>query len=493
MKQEAITGPLSALAADAMVVALGTARPITGAAAEVDRATGGLLARLLAREEVSTRRYAVTTILAPPGLQTDVLAVVGLGDDTKLPAGVAYRAAAAAARSLAGKARASVAWGLDLPPASDAVAGAIHGFHGQDLYRAEKKSFVPQRLLWVDGEAEACARGERLGESIVWARRLVNEPPNVQYPETLAEQCAAMAAECGLQVEIWDPERLREERCGALLAVAAGSARPARMVILRHLGQPDSPRRLGLVGKGVTFDSGGLSIKPSDSMADMKMDMAGAATVAGAMRAIALERLPLNAVAVLGCVENLPGGRALKLGDVLTARSGTTIEVLNTDAEGRLVLADALDVARQEGGTHLVDLATLTGACMVALGRQVAGVMSNDDDWREQVLAACRQTGEEAWPLPMFEEYGEQIKSPVADLKNVGEGRWGGAITAAKFLEVFAAGTPWTHLDIAGPAFLEKPLPWCDAGASGLFVRSLLKLAESFAAAGGPAGEPRGR
>jgi leucyl aminopeptidase len=234
---------------------------------------------------------------------------------------------------------------------------------------------------------------------------------------------------------------------------------------------------LALVGKGVTFDSGGLSIKPTDGMLTMKCDMAGAATVLGAMQAIAKLNLPVNVIGLMGLVENMPGAAAMKLGDVLTARSGRTIEVHNTDAEGRLVLADVLDVAVERGASRIIDLATLTGACCVALGNDVAGLMTNDQPWCDQVAAAARTCGEPAWQLPMFPEYGEQIKSEVADIKNVGEGRWGGAITAAKFLEEFVDGKPWVHFDIAGPAFLDKSKPWLDGGATGCFVRTLVELA----------------
>jgi leucyl aminopeptidase len=236
-----------------------------------------------------------------------------------------------------------------------------------------------------------------------------------------------------------------------------------------------------LVGKGVTFDSGGLSLKPTDSMKTMKCDMAGAAIVVGAMRAIALLNLPLNVIGLAGLVENMPSGSAMKLGDVLTARNGRTIEVQNTDAEGRLVLADVLDVAVEMGAGKIVDLATLTGACVVALGTDVAGLMSNDQAWCDEVATAARSCGEPVWQLPMFAEYAESIKSDVADIRNTGEGRWGGAIAAAKFLEEFVARRPWAHLDIAGPAFLEKPKPWLDGGASGAFVRTLVELARNYA------------
>ncbi len=238
---------------------------------------------------------------------------------------------------------------------------------------------------------------------------------------------------------------------------------------------------LALVGKGVTFDSGGLSLKPTDGMLTMKCDMAGAATVLGAMQAIAQLKLPINVVGLMGLVENMTGPAAFKLGDVLTARNGRTIEVHNTDAEGRLVLADVLCVTVETGAAKIIDLATLTGACVVALGTETVGLMTNDQSWCDEVLAAAVRSGEPAWQLPMFPEiYDEQIKSEVADIKNVGDGRWGGAITAAKFLEQFVDGKPWTHIDIAGPAFLEKPKPWLDGGGSGCMLRTLVEVARAW-------------
>jgi leucyl aminopeptidase len=289
-----------------------------------------------------------------------------------------------------------------------------------------------------------------------------------------------VAKECGLKIEVWDQARLEAERCGSLLAVARGSSRPARLVILRYQGGKAGDPPLAIIGKGVTFDSGGLSLKPTDGMLTMKCDMAGAATMLGALRAIALLKLPVNVIGLAGLVENMTGPAAMKLGDVLTARSGTTIEVHNTDAEGRLVLADVLNVALDSKPKNIVDLATLTGACVVALGTEVAGLMTNNQAWCDAVAAAARRVGEPVWQLPMYPEiYDEQIKSEVADIKNVGEGRWGGAISAAKFLERFVGQTPWTHMDIAGPAFRDKPKPWSDSGASGIYVRTLVELARS--------------
>ena len=472
--------------ADALVVFLTEGGTGSGAAATVDAATGGLLARLATAGELAGRRYECLPLLAPPGLRAGQVLVVGLGRGEEVDAGVVYRAAATAARHLAGRPRSRVAF---LPePAwntawlEQAVAGGAVGMVGQDLYRSEPKRTRFGTTLWVGADAAAVARGVTLGDGVNLARRLVNSSPDHIYPESFAEEAAAIAGRTGLEIEIWDEERLRRERCEALLAVARGSARPPRLVLLRYRGRPrsggDRPD-LALVGKGVTFDSGGLSLKPSESMMGMKMDMAGGASVLGAIATIAALRLPLDVVAGIGLVENMTGPAAYKLGDVITARSGTTIEIHNTDAEGRVVLADVLDVVRGLEPRRMIDLATLTGACMVALGHDVAGVFTNDQACCDALATAARSVGEPVWQLPMDADFGEQIKSDVADIKNVGDGRWGGAITAAKFLERFVGDVPWTHVDIAGPAFAEKPKPWTDGGGTGFMVRSLVELARA--------------
>jgi leucyl aminopeptidase len=273
---------------------------------------------------------------------------------------------------------------------------------------------------------------------------------------------------------------------GGLAGVAAGSARPPRFVVLEYEGTPNrSAPRLAIVGKGITFDSGGLSLKTSEQMEHMKGDMAGAATMLAAMNAIAQLRLPVRVLGLAALAENMPGPAAMKLGDVLTARNGKTMEILNTDAEGRLVLSDALCYAVDQGASHIVDLATLTGSCVIALGAKVAGLMTNNAAWGDRVKAAAARVGERIWELPMFDDYAEQIQSGVADIKNIG-GKYGGAITAAKFLENFVASVPWVHLDIAGPAWADKESATQDAGGTGVLVRTLVELSANYA--GSPTG-----
>jgi leucyl aminopeptidase len=469
--------------ADAVVVGVFQGLPLAGAAAELDAASAGLMSRLVERGEITGKRNEVLCLFGLSGVAAKQVVVVGWGEQEKLDRGVLAEASGTAAKKLAEKKRGKVVFCLE-PAANDlveaAVCGVIVGCQGQDLFRAEKKLFLFDEVIVSGGSESAIERGRVLGECTNFARRLVNGPPQEIYPDSMAEAAAEVAGRYGIAGEIWDEDRLQSERCGALLAVARGSVRPPRLVILRYEGGWTGDPPLTLVGKGVTFDSGGLSLKPTDGMLTMKCDMAGAATVLGAMQAIARLALPINVTGVLGLVENMVSGNSYKLGDVLTARNGRTIEVQNTDAEGRLVLADALAVAVDRGAAKIVDLATLTGACVVALGNDVAGAMTNDQPWCDQVLAAGRVCGEPLWQLPMYSLYDEHIKSSVADIRNVGEGRWGGAIAGAKFLEQFVGKTPWVHLDIAGPAFRDKAKPFCDAGASGQYLRTLVELARGW-------------
>jgi leucyl aminopeptidase len=469
--------------ADAIVTFLTEGGVGAGAVAAIDAAADGVVSRLVSAGEITGKRSECVPILAPPRLRTGQLVVAGVGRREDVDAGVLHRAAATAARQLAGRPRARVAFVADDSWTSrqveQAVAGAAVGMVGQDLYRAEKKRTRFGTTLWLGAAGDAVERGEAIAAGVNLARRLVNMPPDELYPQTFAEEAAAVAGLTGMEIEIWDEERLARERCHAILAVGRGSSRAPRLVLLRHRGarRADGRPDFAFVGKGVTFDSGGLSLKPSESMLTMKCDMSGGAAVVAAAATIARLGLPVDLVAAVGLAENMTGPAAYKLGDVITARSGTTIEVHNTDAEGRIVLADVLDVVRGMAPGRIVDAATLTGACMVALGHDVAGLFANDQEWCDQVARAARAVGEPVWQMPMYPEYDEQIRSEVADIKNVGDGRWGGAITAAKFLERFVGGIPWTHVDIAGPAFAEKPRPWIDGGATGAFVRPLVELA----------------
>jgi leucyl aminopeptidase len=325
----------------------------------------------------------------------------------------------------------------------------------------------------------AAARGRLLGECSNLARALANEPGNALTPRIFAERAGAIAAEGGASVEILDERRIEALGMGLLLGVARGSSEPPRLIVLRYdpPGKSDAMHGpvLGLVGKGITFDTGGISIKPADGMERMKDDMAGGAAVACAIRAIAMLQAPISVVGVVPATENMPGGRAIKPGDILRSAEGKTVEVLNTDAEGRLILGDGLWYARQLGATHLVDVATLTGAIVVALGKFTSGIFGTPDAWVDQVRRVADRAGDRVWPLPLFDEYREQLKSEIADMVNTG-GRPAGSITAAMFLKEFTGGLPWAHIDIAGTAWADEPRPYLPKGASGVAVRTLAEL-----------------
>ncbi len=484
----------SEVAADWLIVGVWASEPPAGAMAELDASMDRQLTRLFERGDITGKAKETTPLYEPRGIAAKRLLVVGLGSRAKADPTGLFTAGAVAARELTTKAYQRLAFLLpDAGPKLDAETvtaligtGMRHGSEGAGLRKNKPDRFAPQELCLIaapDVDRGAVERGARRaeveGRAVSLARELVNLPPCDLYPETFADRARMVAQQTGVECVVLDERELAAERMNALLAVARGSDRPPRLVVLRYRGRQTGPT-LGLVGKGVTFDSGGLSLKTTDQMVDMKCDMAGAATVLAAIQALADEKVPVNVLGVMALVENLPGGKAMKLGDVLHARNGKTIEVLNTDAEGRLILADALAYTVDQKVDHLVDLATLTGACIVALGMDVAGVMTNDEAWSARVQAAAKAAGERLWPLPMDSHYGEMIKSDIADMKNTGGSRWAGAISAAKMLEEFVGGTPWAHLDIAGPAWAEKDNTVRGAGGTGFGVRTLIELARRY-------------
>jgi leucyl aminopeptidase len=438
---------------------------------------------------------------APVGIAAKRLLIVGLGKLGKATVHSVREAAGTAVRFC--KPRSVRELVLALPenfgkgPIEAAVRAAVEGaFVGDfdaDTYRSDRKDQSIQTFtlavagtLAVRGEAErsgvdaAFAEGVIVGESQNFTRSLVNEPGNKLTPTVLGQRAAEMAKEVGLGSEVYSTDKLHELKMGAFWSVSQGSAEPPALIVLRYEpeGVKDGPV-LGLVGKGITFDTGGISIKPADNMEKMKYDMAGGAAMIGAMRAIALLKPKVRVIAVVVAAENMPSGTAQKPGDVQTAMSGKTIEIINTDAEGRLVLADGLTYARQLGATHLIDAATLTGAISVALGRIMAGAFSNDDAAYQKFEAALEISGEKFWRLPLGDAYADLIKSDISDIKNTG-GRWGGASIAAEFLHVFAEDTPWIHLDIAGTAWVEDSRPFIAKGPSGIGVRSILEWVRSY-------------
>ncbi|MEM1070645.1 MAG: leucyl aminopeptidase [Planctomycetota bacterium] len=448
----------------------------------IDAETGNWISRLVETGQIRGKRGELNLLAYPKSPGPIMLLVVGLGSQ-ELTRADAFELTAAAIRKLVDRKRnrVSVALAESFPTETHdhLIAGAHIACEGQCLYQTDPSIEPPAAIDFIGLDETALDRGNILGTCINETRRLVNEPPAMLYPASFSERVKQLASGTDLSVEVWDEAKLDAEGCRAILAVGAGSDRPPRLVMIHYQGGGDEPP-VAIVGKGVTFDSGGLSLKPSEAMTDMKCDMAGAATVVGVMQAIAKLGLRRNVIGLCGLAENMVSGSSYKLGDVIETRSGKTIEILNTDAEGRVVLADTLDVAVQHQPSAIVDLATLTGACLVALGTDVVGIMTNDQPLCDSVKTSADQVGEPIWQLPMFELYDEKIKSKVADIKNVGEGRWGGAITAGKFLEAFVADVPWVHLDIAGPAFADSPKAHRDAGATGAMVRTLIHWLESM-------------
>ncbi|MBI1313357.1 leucyl aminopeptidase [bacterium] len=478
-------------AADWLIVAVDEARNFDGPTCALDQALGGTLTRLSESGDLTGKLAELLPLPDAHGIAAQRLLVVGLGKLNELTRTTFEQAVTAAVRQVSTKAGVSVAFAVPELP-SDRISarqtvetialGLTVGSVGQDSLKAERGHYpLASATLLVNDAApsfaeEAAQRGAILGEAINLTRELVNLPPEQIYPESVAQRAQAVAADLGLSCTVLGQSELEAEKMGSLLAVAQGSDRPPRVVFVEYRGAGDDAPTLAIVGKGVTFDSGGLSLKPSDSMLTMKCDMAGAATALGAITAIARLKLPVNVTAYLGLVENMVSGSSYKLGDILTARNGVTIEVQNTDAEGRLVLADVLHYAVERGADRVIDLATLTGACVVALGEDVTGAFTNDQRWCDQILAAASTAGEYVWQLPTFDFYAELLKSDVADCRNIG-GRWGGAITAAKFLEKFVEKKPWVHLDIAGPSFASSNKPHREGGATGCMVRTLVETA----------------
>jgi leucyl aminopeptidase len=453
------------------------------ALAAADEATGGGVSRALAAAEFSGKAGQTTTILAPGGGLSRVLAV-GLGKSDALTDLAVAEAGGHAAAALLREPEAVVAARL-LSPAQTAqfALGMVLRAYRFDRYRTKEKPDEKPRLARVSMRAEDPAAAQAAWEplhgvarGVSITRDLVTEPPNVLGPEEFAIRIQALS-ELGLDVEVFGPEQLRELKFGALLAVAQGSVREPRMVVMRWNGAGNgSDQPLAFIGKGVTFDSGGISIKPAAGMEDMKWDMAGAGTVTGLMASLAIRRAHVDAVGIVGLVENMPSGSAQRPGDVVTTASGQTVEIINTDAEGRMVLADLLHYCQSRFAPRfMVDLATLTGSMVVALGYEMAGMFSNDDALANALFEAGQATGDRVWRMPMGEAYDKQLKSDIADMKHV-TGRPGSAITAAQFLQRFVGTAKWAHLDIAGMAWASKDAPLYPKGATGYGVRLLDRL-----------------
>jgi leucyl aminopeptidase len=471
----------------------------------IDEKVRSAAAAVLSSGEYKAGPNETVLLHAPAGLAAKRLLIVGLGKKAKATVHAVRNAAGTAVRYT--KPRAIRELTIAVPEAvaesgvtlaveactRAVVEGAFVGNFDADTYRSERKDVSVQSLrvaatVGADQRAVRAASNEGviIGESQNFTRTLVNEPGNKLTPTVLGQRAAEMASEVGLKSEVYSTDKLHELKMGAFWSVSQGSAESPALIVLKYepAGVIDGPV-LGLVGKGITFDTGGISIKPADNMEKMKYDMAGGAAMIGAMRAIALLKPKVRVIGIVCAAENMPDGKAQKPGDVQTAMSlsaekpGKTIEIINTDAEGRLVLADGITYARSLGATHLIDAATLTGACVVALGMINGGAFSNDDATFEKFQTALATSGEKFWRMPLADEYYDMIRSDIGDIKNTG-GRWGGAITAAEFLHAFAEDTPWIHLDIAGLAWIEENKPFIAKGPSGVGVRSILEWVRSY-------------
>jgi leucyl aminopeptidase len=450
-------------------------------------------ADVLASGEVTGKPFEITLLHHPAGLKAKRLLLVGGGKAKNFSSFELRRVAGAAVRTLKSRGLRNLA--IVAPqsaslPADDSikaiVEGAFVGNFEPDYYKSDRKDQSIDSLTVVSSGDQAKLQaaldeGRVIGEAQNFTRDLVNEPSNRMTPTILGERAKKMASETGLKCEVFGADKIKELKMGAFWSVAQGSDEPPALIVATYTpaGAPNTPH-IGLVGKGITFDTGGISIKPADGMEKMKYDMAGGAAMIGAMRAIAQLKPKVKVTMIVCATENMPSGKAQKPGDVQIAMSGKSIEIINTDAEGRLVLADGLHYAKQLGCTHLVDAATLTGAVVVALGYVNAGVFANNDELYERFRKALDEAGEKFWRMPLDEEYKEVIRSGIADIVNSG-GRWGGAITAAMFLKEFAEDTPWLHLDIAGTAWTEDAKPWIAKGPSGIAVRTLVEFVRGFA------------
>jgi leucyl aminopeptidase len=450
-------------------------------------------ADLLAGGELTGKPFESNLLHKPSGLKAKRLLLISGGPAKKFTTYELRRIAGAAVRTL--KSRGLRSFAFIAPPSIPAeeavraiVEGALVGNFDPDYYRSDRKDQKIDALTIIAGDKsnhaaleKAAQEAQIIGESQNFTRDLVNEPSNRMTPTILADRAKKMSQEVGLKCEVYGADKIKELKMGAFWSVAQGSDEPPALIVMTYepAGAPAKPV-VGLVGKGITFDSGGISIKPADGMEKMKYDMAGGATMIGAMRAIAMLKPKVKVIGIVCATENMPSGKAQKPGDVQIAMSGKSIEIINTDAEGRLVLADGLYYARQLGCTHLLDAATLTGAVVVALGSANVGAFANDDAIFDRLQKANAEAGEKMWRLPLDDEYKEQIRSTIADIMNTG-GRWGGAINAAMFLQEFAEDTPWIHLDIAGTAWMEDQKPWIAKGPSGIALRSVVEFVKGFA------------
>jgi len=498
MEIKVIVDDITNIKADALIVNFFEGmESLDGNIAAADKALGGAISQLISQGEIKGKLNEITMVHSLGKLPTARLVVAGLGKQPELSPNKIRGAVAETCRWLRQKNVDNIATvaqgaginGISLEGAAQAVTeGALLGlysFHKHITRKNDEYGEIKQLLIVGSDEVklhleEGRSKGKVLAEATNLARDMVNEPANYMTPNHMAKIAVKLAETYGLEISVLEQEQMVELGMGALLGVAQGSQQPPKFIVLHYKGVDSTEINVALVGKGITFDSGGISIKPSEKMEEMKGDMAGGAAVMAAISAIAQLKPKINVTAIVPTTENLPGGNALKPGDILTAMNGKTIEIISTDAEGRLILADALGYAKKLGAKFIIDVATLTGACRAALGNICSGAFGNNQELVDKVVAAGTEAGELIWQMPMYDEYKEQNKSEVADIKNVG-GRYGGAITGAKFLAEFINDTPWVHLDIAGTSLSEKERAYLVKGATGVPVRTLVNLVLSLA------------
>lgn len=497
MEIRVAAGDIAKVEAGAIIVNLfqGTEH-LAGTTVRIDKALGGAISQLISQGEIKGKLREITVIHSLGKLPATRVVVVGLGKQAELTVDKIRGVVANTCRLLRQKnveSIATVAQGAGRAIAAADAAQAItegallgvYSFRRHQTKEAEhgeikQLTIVAANKTQLVALQQGCHKGRIMAEATNLARDMVNEPSNYMTPSNMAAMAAKLAKTYGLEISVLEREQMQELGMGALLGVAQGSQQPPKFIVLRYQGGDGAATDVALIGKGITFDSGGVSIKPSEGMGEMKGDMAGGAAVMAALSAIAQLKPRINVLALIAATENLPSGSAFKPGDILTAMGGKTIEIISTDAEGRLTLADALGYAKKQGAKRLIDVATLTGACRVALGDVCTGAFTNNQELVDKVIAAGAEAGERIWQMPMYEEYKEQNKSEVADIQNTG-GRLAGAITAAQFLAEFAGDTPWVHLDIAGTSMSEKERNYLLKGATGVPVRTLVNLALALA------------
>lgn len=495
MQVEANRGPIEELDVQALAVAVfKDEKSGEGFLKKLDELSGGLVQSAIEAEEFSGKEgeTAYFHLVGNDKLKFRRLLLIGVGEEKDYGVPQVSQMAGTAVRSLRSKNAKSIAVvprvkANDEETARRSTEGAFIALFDPDKYKtADKEQKTVDRLVVVvvGGDQPALDRGVKagtvVGESINFTRDLANEPGAYMTPSNMAERARDIANEFGLSIDVLDEARMEQEGMGSLLSVSHGSEEPAKLIILKYTPanvETDEKELLAFVGKGVTFDSGGISLKPGENMELMKYDMTGAATVMGAMRAIAQLKPAIPILGVAPCTENLPSGKATKPGDVVKAMTGKTIEIINTDAEGRLILADAIAYAKKLGATKIIDMATLTGAVSIALGDVNTAVLGTDQELIDEIISAGREVGEKFWQLPLDKEYSKQIKSDIADIKNVG-GRKAGTITAAAFIKEFTDGVAWAHLDIAGTAWGDEAKPFRSKGPTGIAVRTLLRIVD---------------